>query len=116
MAYVGEDAQFFPAAMPSDGYMDLVCLNGNINRRESIRQLDAVYKKTFFGRDSVEYKKVLAYRITPRNQPRGFISIDGESVPFEPFQAEIHKGLGRVISKNGMVYENSGAELYIVHK
>lgn len=29
---------------------------------------------------------------------RMIVSIDGEQVPFEPFQAEVHPGLGRVLS------------------
>ena len=28
-----------------------------------------------------------------------YISIDGEKVPFEPFQAEVHEGLGTVLAK-----------------
>jgi sphingosine kinase len=49
----------------------------------------------------VTYRKVSAYRIIPRDQPKGVISIDGEGIPFEPFQLEVHRGLGRVLTKNG---------------
>ena len=80
----------------------------------------------------VSYRKVSAYRITPRvhhpppkrrwkvkvgqwlggagKQREGLIAIDGESVPFEPFQAEVVKGLGTVLSKRGAVYETPGAK------
>ena len=38
----------------------------------------------------------------------GFISIDGEKMPFEPFQVEVHKGLGTTLSRSGFVYESPG--------
>lgn len=37
-----------------------------------------------------------------------FIAIDGERVPFEPFQAEVMPSLGMVLSKRGPVYEFDG--------
>lgn len=77
----------------------------------------------------VNYRKVTGYRITPRYAPdgpgrlkakfkrwlggagkekEGFIAIDGERVPFQPFQAEVVEGLGTVLSKRGGVYEFGG--------
>lgn len=38
----------------------------------------------------------------------GYISVDGEKMPFEPFQVEVHRGLGTVLSKSGYVYETDG--------
>ena len=32
------------------------------------------------------------------------VSIDGEYAPFEPFQAEVHPGLGRVLSLRNTWY------------
>ncbi|KAG6168462.1 hypothetical protein E4U27_007805 [Claviceps purpurea] len=107
MAYMASDANFFPAALASDGCMDLVTINGDLSPITATKLLFSVEKGKFFGNAHVQYKKISAYRIIPRDQPDGFISIDGERVPFEPFQAEIHQGLGRVISKKG-VYEASG--------
>lgn len=105
---MASDANFFSAALPNDGLMDLVCINGDINRRLAIKMLLAVENGKFFDMPDVWYRKILGYRIIPRNQEDGYISIDGERVPFQPFQAEIHKGLGTVISKNGYLYEALG--------
>ena len=105
---MAEDAQFFPAAMPNDGLLDLVVLKGDTNRLEALRQLKALRENRFFSQESDDYRKILAYRVTPKHQESGYISIDGESVPFQPFQAEVHQGLGRVISKNGFFYEAAG--------
>ena len=44
---------------------------------------------------------------TPRKDG-GFIAIDGEQYPFEPFQVEVHRGLGTVLSRTGYMYESRG--------
>lgn len=38
----------------------------------------------------------------------GYIAVDGEKMPFEPFQVEVHRGLGTVLSRSGCVYEAEG--------
>lgn len=49
-----------------------------------------------------------AFRLTPTpvtwkngKQTKGWIAIDGESVPFEGFQVESHKGVARSLSLDG---------------
>lgn len=42
------------------------------------------------------------------NRDGGYISVDGEKMPFEPFQVEVHQGLGTVLSRSGFVYETAG--------
>lgn len=108
LAYMSPDANFFPAALPSDGCMDLVRLKGDIPRLQGIQTLLAVAEHKFFDLPIVDYQKISGYRIIPKNQATGYISIDGESVPFEPFQAEVHQGLGTVLSKSGHLFEARG--------
>lgn len=55
----------------------------------------------------VSVRKATAYRLVPRDK-EGYISVDGEQVPFEAFQVEIHQGLGTVLSKSGQLYEANG--------
>lgn len=88
--------------------MDLVTVNGDLSPITATKLLFSVESGKFFDNAHVSYRKISAYRIIPRDQKDGYISIDGERVPFEPFQAEIHKGLGRVISKKGGIYEAEG--------
>ncbi|KAK1969648.1 diacylglycerol kinase catalytic domain-containing protein [Colletotrichum sublineola] len=107
MAFMAPDAHFFSAALPNDGLMDLVCINGDMSVSAQMNLLLGVESGKLFDNSLVSYRKISAYRIIPRNQKDGYISIDGEKVPFEPFQAEIHHGLGRVISKRGQ-YEGPG--------
>ncbi|KIX95113.1 uncharacterized protein Z520_09029 [Fonsecaea multimorphosa CBS 102226] len=45
-----------------------------------------------------------------KNEDRdaGHFSVDGEKMPFEPFQLEVHRGLGTVLSRRVGVYEAIG--------
>ncbi|KAF1840652.1 uncharacterized protein K460DRAFT_410067 [Cucurbitaria berberidis CBS 394.84] len=108
MSYMSPDANFFPAALPSDGCLDLIRIRGDIPRHTAIKTLLAIENHTFFDMEHVDYQKVSAYRIIPKGQKDGYISIDGEKVPFEGFQAEVHKGLGTVLSKSGRLCEAKG--------
>jgi sphingosine kinase len=107
-AWMSADGNFFPAALPSDGCLDLVRIIGDIRRLTAVNTLLSVSKNAFFDLEHVDYQKVSAYRIIPKEQKDGYISIDGEKVPFAPFQAEVHKGLGTALSKSGHLYEASG--------
>ncbi|KAH9903992.1 diacylglycerol kinase catalytic domain-containing protein [Xylariomycetidae sp. FL2044] len=107
MAWVAPDANFFPAACPNDGLMDVVVNDGNLSAVKYVELLTSTGSGRFFDNPHMSYRKVVAYRFTPRDQKDGYISIDGERVAFEPFQVEIHQGLGTVISKSGK-YEAPG--------
>ncbi|KAL9029244.1 MAG: hypothetical protein Q9196_002497 [Gyalolechia fulgens] len=108
MAFMAPDANFFPATLPNDGCMDLVTVDGDISRTAAVKCLLAIGPGKFFDLPQVNYRKISGYRIIPKNQKDGYISVDGERMPFEPFQAEVHRGLGTVLSKSGHVYEAPG--------
>lgn len=108
MAYMAANTNFFSPSLPNDGYMDLVCINGDISRLSALQMLMAVESGKHFEMPLVSYRKILGYRIIPKSQGDGYISVDGERVPFEPFQAEVHRGLGTVLSKTGHMYEAPG--------
>jgi sphingosine kinase len=130
MCYMSGDAPFFTASLPSDGKMDVVIAPGDMARMTAIRMLTTVEQGTLIDFPEISYSKVLAYRITPRmapvpserrirskigrwlggasHQKEGLISIDGEQVPFAPFQAEVVPKLGTVLSKSGSIYETGG--------
>ncbi|KAI1825295.1 sphingoid long chain base kinase-like protein [Xylaria intraflava] len=107
MAWMAPDANFFPAACINDGLMDVVMNDGDLSFFKYTDLLTSVGTETFFNNPLLSYQKIVAYRFTPRNQSDGYISIDGERIPFEPFQVEVHPGLGTVLSKRGR-YEAAG--------
>lgn len=130
MCWMTADAAFFPASLPSDGRMDMVTIDGLTHRGTAIKMLTTIGDGRLIDFPEVKYRKVSAYRITPRihhpppkhrlrakfgqwlggaaNQKEGLIAIDGERVPFEPFQAEVVPGLGTVLSKHGGIYNTGG--------
>ncbi|KAM0286438.1 hypothetical protein ACHAQH_000864 [Verticillium albo-atrum] len=109
MPLMAPESNFFPASLPNDGLLDLVTIDSDISILKQIGILTSVGDEStgFFANTDVSYRKVTAYRFTPREQKDGFISIDGEKFPFAPFQAEIHPGLGKTYSKTGR-YEAVG--------
>ena len=131
MCYMSPDAPFFACALPSDGRMDMMAIPGNIKRSTCLNMLVKVEDGGMINFPEAAYSKVLAYRIIPRPAPippqklgprfrrwlggtaggdlnEGLIAIDGERIPFKPFQAEIVPGLATVLSKNGAIYEFEG--------
>jgi sphingosine kinase len=109
MAVMTEDSNVFPAALPADGCMDLVMIDGDIKRTRAIQMSADLATGGFLDADDVQYLKVVGYRIIPR-QKTGYISIDGERYPFRGFQAEVHNALGCVLSRTGRVYEAKGPD------
>ncbi|KAL1955137.1 hypothetical protein VTO42DRAFT_9001 [Malbranchea cinnamomea] len=107
MAFMAQDANFFPAALPNDGLLDLVIIRGDISRSTAFQMMLTVEDGTLFDMPQVTVKKISGYRLIPKRR-EGFISIDGEKIPFEPFQAEVHRGLGTVLSRSGYRYEAKG--------
>ena len=47
-----------------------------------------------------QYLKTTAYRLRPI-QEDGNLSIDGERFPFKEYYAEVHRGLGTMLSMSG---------------
>ncbi|KAK3672572.1 sphinganine kinase lcb4 [Recurvomyces mirabilis] len=127
MVWMSPDAPFFQAALPADGKMDMINIDGMLSRMTALRMLSSVEHGKLMAFPEVSYRKVLAYRISPRMAPtpstrrvrakigrwlggagkqkQGLVAVDGESVPFEPFQVEVVPSLGTVLSKRGAIYE-----------
>ncbi|CAK7230423.1 sphinganine kinase lcb4 [Sporothrix curviconia] len=109
MPLMAPDTAFFSAALMTDGLMDLITTDGDISPTKSLGMMMAVEDNRLFDHPLVRYRKISGFRLTPKNQKDGYISIDGERIPFSPFQAEVHKGLGRVITKRAIAgYEAPG--------
>ena len=108
MAYMSANSPFFAASLPHDGKSDLLTIDGDCSRMSAIRMMLAIENNQFFNHPLVKYQKISGFRIIPKNQKDGYISIDGERVPFAPFQTEVHHGLGTVLSKTGQLYEFGG--------
>lgn len=106
MAFISPHIAFFPASQPNDGLLDLVTFNSDLSILKSFELFGKVGENAaHFHHPDVNYYKISAFRISPRDQEDGCISIDGERIPFGPFQVEIHPGLGKVYSLTGKYSE-----------
>jgi sphingosine kinase len=91
MPYISKDVQFFPAALPNDGAMDMVISDTKMSVMEAIKMFDQVGNGHHVFNEKVLHAKIAAYRLVPRlkNSRNHYISVDGESFPFEPLQVEV---------------------------
>ena len=101
MPYVAANTNFFQAALPADGCLDLITVDGRIPRTKGLKMLAAVSEGKLFDFAEVRYRKVKAYRVVPQKK-QGFISVDGERVPFVGMQVEVLASAGCVLSKRGV--------------
>lgn len=102
MPYMLTDAQFFPAALPRDGLMDMVITSTATLFFKMVRVLLAVDKGAHVHSPEVHHAKIAAYRLVPRVDPRRhFLSVDGESFPLEPLQVEVLPELLTVLLPKG---------------
>lgn len=107
MAIMSKDTNMFPATLPDDGLMDVVTIDGRVSRGTALTMMNEVPSGRFFDMPDLNLRKASAFRLVP-HQKEGYISIDGERIPFEPFQAEVHQGLGTILTKSGRFYEAPG--------
>lgn len=112
MPYISSDTQFFPAALPNDASMDMVVTDTNTSVVETTKILLSIDKGLHVHSDKVIHAKIRNYRLVPRlkSTKDHYISIDGESFPFEPLQVEILPGILTALLPNGSFVETSFAK------
>lgn len=105
MPWVSADALIFPATLPTDGTIDMVHWDSSIGRLKALSMFTKVQTGQHFESPEVSYSKVEAYRLVPHID--GYLSIDGESFPCEPFQVEVLPSLGCLLSiSDGYTHSN----------
>lgn len=96
--------RIFPYALPSDGCLDLVIMDGAMFRIKALQCLLNVEDGSHVNMKEVKYLKVKAYRVILK-QKTGSLAVDGERLPFRPFQVEVHRALGRTMTRTGRGFE-----------
>jgi sphingosine kinase len=71
------------------------------------QSMDGADKGRHIDRAIFEYLKVDSYRLVPLGEQTNFVSIDGEHVPCEPFQVEVHPRLAHVLSLEGTLWKET---------
>lgn len=101
MPYISSRTNFFPAALPADGAIDLVVFDARSNFFNTANALISIEKGVHIQDDYVEHCKVEAFRLIPKSKKDCYISVDGEWFPYESFQVEIMQSLLRTILWEG---------------
>lgn len=97
LPYVARDLLQFPCAIAGDNLVDLAFMVQD-TRYSKLRALMGAESGAVVYDEAISYVKAEAFRVTPQlpaGSPQlckgGIISIDGERVPYAPFQVEITK-------------------------
>jgi len=98
LSWLAKDSLAFPLAQ-TDGLIDVVIVPPR-SVLASLKTVDGQKNGTWLKQTDFCYYKVEAYRCTPLERS-GYVSIDGESMPYEPFQVENHAHLARIMSIEG---------------
>ncbi|CCH45080.1 Sphingoid long chain base kinase [Wickerhamomyces ciferrii] len=106
MPYIAKDVQFFPAALPNDGTFDLVITDARTSIARMAPTLLSLDQGSHVLQPEVQHSKIIAYRLTPKQQ-HGYLSVDGESYPFETIQVEILPGAAKTLLRNGTYVETN---------
>lgn len=104
MPWMATDAFVFPACLPTDGCLDLITWDSKIGRVNSLQLLLQLEEGQHIHSKQAHYSKIEAYRLIPKI-PKGYLSIDGESYDFKPFQVEVLPAAGCLLSMHG-IYAN----------
>ncbi|CAG8570726.1 6607_t:CDS:2, partial [Diversispora eburnea] len=106
--WVGKGFLIFPCALPSDGLMDLVIMKRDgISKTKFLSLLNYASTGAHLNFNEVEYSKIKAFRLTPKNRQYGYIGIDGERIPYEPFQVEVLPRLLTLLSVDGNYFHSN---------
>jgi sphingosine kinase len=100
MPYMSSTPCIFPAARPHCGAIDLFSMQSDLPLIRALTTVAAVDSAKHYESKHAYYAKLRGFRLVPHGK-KGYISIDGESMPWLPLQAELHPALGRIITKNG---------------
>ncbi|KAJ7030638.1 ATP-NAD kinase-like domain-containing protein [Mycena alexandri] len=95
LPWLSRDSMMIPLAK-NDGLIDVLIVPPR-SALASIKSVDGQEEGKFITSPDCYYYKVEAYRCTPLERS-GYISIDGESIPYKPFQVENHARLARIMS------------------
>ncbi|GLD65031.1 sphingosine kinase 1 isoform X1 [Lates japonicus] len=98
-SHLAEDLLAAPDATLDDGVIHLFYVRAGISRTALLRLFLAMEKGAHLATNCqhLVHTKVRALRLEPYS-PKGIITVDGEVVEYGPVQAEVHRGLARLIT------------------
>ncbi|KAG7892146.1 hypothetical protein KL908_003751 [Ogataea polymorpha] len=109
LPYIAKDVDFFPAALPNDGAIDLVLFDGRAQVWRSAHSLLQLDKGLHVWHDHVDHLKVESLKLVPMLEKgrTSYISVDGENFPVETIQVEVLPDVMKTVMNDGR-YTDSG--------
>ncbi|XP_037093838.1 sphingosine kinase 1-like [Pollicipes pollicipes] len=95
-SHISGDMHLNPGARLDDGLLHLHVIRAGATRAQVFQYLLGLGDGRLTELSFVEVYPVRAVRLVPET-PSGYITLDGEVVHYGPVQAEVHRGLGRVL-------------------
>ncbi|XP_075870223.1 sphingosine kinase 1-like [Nelusetta ayraudi] len=98
-SHLAEDLMAAPGFSLDGGLIHLFYVRAGISRGALLKLFLAMEKGAHLATSCqhLVHAKVRALRLEPQS-PKGIITVDGEVVEYGPVQAEVHRGLARLIS------------------
>lgn len=98
-SHLGADLVAAPHARFDDGLVHLCWVRSGISRTALLRLFLAMERGNHFslGCPHLGYAAARAFRLEPLT-PRGVLTVDGEQVEYGPLQAQVHPGLGTLLT------------------
>ncbi|XP_013003406.1 sphingosine kinase 2 isoform X3 [Cavia porcellus] len=98
-SHLSADMLAVPHARFDDGAVHLLWVRGGVSRAMLLRLFLAMEHGSHFnlGCPQVGYAPARAFRLEPLTS-RGLLTVDGELVEYGPLQAQIHPGLGTLLT------------------
>ncbi|XP_068097181.1 sphingosine kinase 2 [Hyperolius riggenbachi] len=102
--HLGADLFTAPFSRFDDGLIHLFFVKAGISRTTLVRLFLSMEKGTHIEMESpyVVHIPVKAFRLEPLTR-KGILTVDGERVEYGPVQAQVHRGLGNLISGSSKV-------------
>lgn len=88
---------FAPDSRLSDGIIWLFYLTSKVSKKNLLQFLSSLEDSGHIKMPFVNIVPVRAFRLKPQTDS-GVLSIDGEAMKVEPFQAEVLPGMGRILT------------------
>ncbi|XP_028928915.1 sphingosine kinase 2 [Ornithorhynchus anatinus] len=100
-SHLGADLVAAPFAHFGDGVVHLCWVRAGVSRAALLRLFLAMERGTHFGLGcpQLAYAAARAFRLEPLTR-RGILTVDGERVEYGPLQAQVHGGLGCLLTGN----------------
>ena len=101
--FAAHDMHAAPASTPNDGLFHILAVPGRCSRTQVLNMFTRLEQGEHLDSPACVYVTARAYRVEPDAGSGGYVTMDGERVPLGPFQAEVHRGIARVMAARGAV-------------